>query len=476
MFTTSTPIHRRGFVGSLAALAGASILPGCAQLAPLPSVTDEDSAYQLAKEAFLYAYPMAYFARLRHARMTQIDPVTQARMRWNTFAHLNAAVTPATVGAPQTDTFYSRLFHDVTAEPLIIRVPATHGRYWSLQLCDYFGYTFGMPNRRNTTGASVLAIVGPQWEGSLPAGVTHMHRSTMNQGFSLLRMYFAGAADRSAALAVQTGFEAMPLSVYAAGGQDWTGIDGASVYQPIPVAQDRLADFKAMRALWQEGAPARAEQGVYRRFAALGLVQGGPSIESLPSHVQTGMARAEAETRALIVQTTRAVPGTRTANGWVLPKPSIGLYQDHDYLYRATCAQFGTVCTPVDENVYVVAQHEPGFAKRLNGSNRYELHFSREMVPQAAAFWSVHAYNDRYTLIANPAQKYAVGDRTPGLSFNADGSLTLLLQAQEPPVERRANWIPTQPDQNFNLVVRAYEPLGTMRDLTWAGPFIRVLT
>lgn len=439
-----------------------------------PSADDEESAYQLAKQAYLYGYPLVYFARFRQVRLSRVDAERATPYRWNALGHVNAPVGPTNVGAPQTDTFYSRLFHDVTTEPVLIKVPATDGRYWSLQMCDYLGTTFGMPSRRSTPGPTVLAIVGPNWKGSLPAEVSQVFHAPMNMGFTIQRTYYAGAADMAKAAAQQTAFDARPLSAYLAN-SPWDGVDGSQVYKPATPAEDPLADFKAMQHIWQQSPPPRSEQSVWGHFAPLGLAVGARPVDSLPMHVKKGMARAEAEVRALIVQTTRAVPGMRTANGWVLPKPSIGLFQDKDYLYRATVALFGTIATPVSENVYVVAQHEPGFKERLNGARRYELHFSKANLPQADAFWSVHAYTDRYTLIPNPAAHYAVGDRTPGLAYNADGSLTVYLQYDSPGTANEANWLATQQDQPFSLVIRAYEPKGQIRDLTWQGPEIRVV-
>jgi len=471
MITDELNLTRRQMLAGLATASAAAALPGCASPA---AVLDETQAHELARQAFLYAYPMAYFARLRRVRLSQPDPVAKATQRWNAFQHLNAVITPETPGAPQTDTFYSRLWHDVSREPLLISVPATDGRYWSLQNCDYLGTTFGMPNRRTVRGPTLVAIVGPNWRGALPAGVSQVYRSGMDKGFSLLRMYFAGPQDQAAAIRIQTGFQARPLSVHLAGAA-WDGLDGSGVFQPLPVAADPLADFKAIQTLWQECPPPATDAALMRRFSPLGLAVGAGPIDALSAEVKRGMAKAEAEVRAQVVQATRSVPGTRTANGWVLPKPSIGLYADGDHLYRATCALFGTVCTPVDENVYVVAQHEAGFAKRLSGSARYELHFPKALLPQADAFWSVHAYTDRYTTIPHPAARYSVGDRTPGLVYGSDGSLTIHLQAEAPEAGRMSNWISTQAGQPFSLVVRAYEPQGAIKELSWPGPQIRVV-
>ena len=127
----------------------------------------------------------------------------------------------------------------------------------------------------------------------------------------------------------------------------------------------------------------------------------------------------------------------------------------------------------MDENVYVVALHESGLAQRLSGSTRHELQFPKDQLPQSDAFWSMHAYTDRYTTIPHPAARHSVADRRPGLVCCSDGSLTICLQADLPVPSCRANWILTLPGQPFSLLVRAYEPKGAIKELSWPGPTIR---
>ena len=78
----------------------------------------------------------------------------------------------------------------------------------------------------------------------------------------------------------------------------------------------------------------------------------------------------------------------------------------------------------------------------------------------------------RKFFVHNPIGRHAIGDRTPGLRREADGSLRLWLQAREPadPVAR-ANWLPA-PDGPFNLTLRAYWPSEALR--RWAVPLPRL--
>ena len=80
-----------------------------------------------------------------------------------------------------------------------------------------------------------------------------------------------------------------------------------------------------------------------------------------------------------------------------------------------------------------------------------------------------------FFLVANPIDRYSIGDRTPGLHTAADGSLTIVLQHDEPEsAEDRANWLPT-PAGPFRPILRMYEPAAAVFDGTFElPPIVRV--
>lgn len=53
--------------------------------------------------------------------------------------------------------------------------------------------------------------------------------------------------------------------------------------------------------------------------------------------------------------------------------------------------------------------------------------------------------------------RYAIGDRTPGLATNQDGSLDIWIGNRSPGPERESNWLPA-PAAPFALFMRAYLP------------------
>ena len=79
----------------------------------------------------------------------------------------------------------------------------------------------------------------------------------------------------------------------------------------------------------------------------------------------------------------------------------------------------------------------------LSSDHRYELHLP--VPPPVDAFWSLTMYGvPEFYLVANPIQRYSIGDRTPGLQYGADGSLTIYMQ-KDSPGPRKASQLAAHP-------------------------------
>ncbi len=118
------------------------------------------------------------------------------------------------------------------------------------------------------------------------------------------------------------------------------------------------------------------------------------------------------------------------------------------------------------EAIYLARQADAS-GNELDGRQRYRVRIPPGGLP-LDGFWSLSAYerlaDGRLFFTDNPIQRYAVGDRTPGLLRQPDGSIELWLQ-REPPSEpaRRANWLPAPPGPT-QLTLRAYLPQPALRE------------
>jgi hypothetical protein len=76
--------------------------------------------------------------------------------------------------------------------------------------------------------------------------------------------------------------------------------------------------------------------------------------------------------------------------------------------------------------------------------------------------------------VANPIDRYSIGDETPGLVRGADGSLTIIVSVGRP-TEPGVNWLPS-PDGAFSLALRVYDPTRQVLDGSWSPPAIRAIS
>jgi hypothetical protein len=104
---------------------------------------------------------------------------------------------------------------------------------------------------------------------------------------------------------------------------------------------------------------------------------------------------------------------------------------------------------------------------------RYRMHFAASELPPVLAFWSVTGYDKDGYFIANPINRYAIGDRDK-LNVNPDGSVDIFIQAQNPGPDHAANWLPSG-DGVLNLTMRLYWPKPTVLDGSWHAPTVERL-
>jgi hypothetical protein len=64
---------------------------------------------------------------------------------------------------------------------------------------------------------------------------------------------------------------------------------------------------------------------------------------------------------------------------------------------------------------------------------------------------------EKRLMVANPINRYSIGDRTAGLQYGDDGSLEIYIQHQSPGPDKESNWLPA-PNAPFYMLMRMYLP------------------
>ena len=246
---------------------------------------------------------------------------------------------------------------------------------------------------------------------------------------------------------------------------------------------DELAFFERLRTWMAAFPPAAADVAYQQQFAPLGLLDAeSPYVEADPE-LAAALVAGRTAGQARIEGVARSAGASRT--GWQANPHIFDYNLDHfelgaidapewkmadrtgSYLIRAIAARAGLWGNHGYEAVYA-SVYVDGDGQQLHGDHRYEIRFAQP--PPAHAFWSLTMYDmPDYYLVANPIDRYSIGDRTPGLATAADGSITVRMQRDEPEPEARANWLPT-PAGDFRPLLRIYIPDATVLDGTYQLP------
>ncbi len=453
-------------------LAGAGMLATASIVQAQQSLSAED-AQDIAREAFIYAYPLV-LSELTQSVAKNVEEPLGTSAPLNQFGHMNVFPDPSftIVVRPNADTLYSTLGYDVTKEPLVISVPASE-RYYLLPFLDMWSDVFAVPGTRTTgNGAYTFAIVGPEWRGKLPDGINE-YRSPTGRGLLIGRTQTNGMEDYGTVRKFQAGMKAVPLSAY---GKPYTPprgtVDPKQDMTPPPEqieAMSAAAFFEQFAESMKVNPPHANDYPMLDRLKRIGIEPGRSfSLASAPKVVQDAL-NAAARTALPEIKKAWNEGGVRS-NGWRINLTAIGTYGT-DYLHRAGVAYGGYGANPIEDAVYPTAFADSE-GRALHSDNRYLLHFPKGALPPVRGFWSLTMYDDRQLFSANPINRYAIGDRDK-LAFNPDGSLDLYIQRESPGKDKEANWLPAPRSGSFSMNLRLYWPKDTVRYGAWAPPPVK---
>ncbi|MGW8888223.1 DUF1254 domain-containing protein [Streptomyces sp. NPDC055749] len=446
-------------------------------------VENSEELADLAAEAYVYGYPLVFDLSMVEAFMRKgfgsLPPTP-----FNRFAHSGQlADAKAHFVSVNNDTLYSIAQLDLSGGPITLHVPDTGGAYYVLQFVDVWSNNFAYVGRRATgSGRSDWLIVPPGWSGGVPDGMS----GVIDAPTSIVTVVGRNACD---------GPEDLPRVRELQRQFSLSHLDAAPHRTGLPAPDggvpDALQFFEQLR-VWMADFPPSAEDRAYQdRFQPLGLLEEGPSpyvpagpdlVQALTEGLARGKARVEAATRPA-PEADRAALGAWESNphlfDYNLDHFGVGTIESPEwkiadreasYLVRAVAARTALWGNHGYEAVYAHT-FEDSRGRTLDGAFSYVMRFAKP--PPVESFWSVTMYDvPDYYLVENPVGRYSIGDRTPGLVYAADGSLTLYLSKDRPAdPAAAANWLPA-PDGDFRPMLRLYTPEQAVLDGSYGIPVI----
>ncbi len=432
-----------------------------AQQEPDRATPEETEA--IAKEAFIYAYPMLFNYKTLY-QQTQ-DRNSKAYIGgFGKFRHYSQVYGPDNkeIVTPNNDTPYSWAWLDLRREPWVLSVPKLpEDRYYVFQWIDLYTYNFAYVGSRATgNGAGHYLLAGPDWKGPTPPGIDRVFKSETDLILTLGRTALNGPSDVGHVVRIQEQYGLTPLSSF-----EHTTPPPAVASVSFPKWDETTAtsvDFISyLNFLLQFTLPPNpAETELMQRFAKIGIAPGKPfDVSKLDPATRDALERGVDDGKRALAAAEKSTTG------------SFGLFGSrddlkNDYTTRAVAAAMGIYGNTKEEAVYV-GYHVDADNKQLTGTQPYVLHFDKKDLPPAKFFWSMTLYDlpGRH-LVANPIDRYSIGDRTKHLKYGADGSLDLYVQHESPGKGKEANWLPA-PTGAYTLIMRIYGPNATVLDGSW---------
>jgi len=426
-----------------------------------------EEAEAIAKEAFIYGYPMVENYKTMYGYAVDKDS-SQYKAPFNQIYNAPGVYTPqdTTIVTPNSDTPYSFLWADLRAEPLVLGLPQIEkDRYYSLQFIDLYTYNFAYVGTATTgNGEGKFLLAGPNWKGEKPEGVKEVIRADTDFVFVGYRTQLFNPEDLDNVKKIQAGYTVQPLSQF---------LDEPSPPAPPkidfpPYSPDKvktLEFFDYLNFLLQFCPTVTGDKEARANFAEIGIAPGKPFnsdsfSENMKKALESGTAAGlkAINEKAATEKSSADLFGTRK-------------FMKNNYLNRAAGAKMGIYGNSKSEAFYFVWLTDSD-GNKLNGQgNRYTLTFDKGKLPPVNAFWSVTMYNGKtQLLVANPIKRYLINSpMLPDLKRDADGNLTIYIQKDSPGKDKESNWLPA-PDGPIYMVLRCYWPKEGILDGDWKLP------
>ncbi len=437
----------------------------------------------VARNAYFWAWPMVniYNRRLKFKDLPEpglmggFVPVAPL----NHVCMLSDYIGPQErmVACPNQDVVYGAGSIGLDVEPVVLQVPDFGERFWVYQVVDLRSDSFADIGKMYGTAPGFYLLVGPDWHGDVPAGITRVFRSSSKTGFVIPRVFLDDTPqDRQAILPLINQIDMYPLSAFdgTPKQRDWAqvarfpadesqGNSGGEAQWVIPATfVDELP------LVLDDASPLPGEQALYAELRA--VVEAARQNPELKRAMTDEVGKAEEDLVGPLLQFRNY--GLPLPHHWTTQRN--GAAFGTDYYTRTAVAKSNIFVNKPNETKYFYQDLDDA-GQRLEGSSRYTVTFPAGQLPPVQGFWSLTLYNQHHFFSPNAIERYSVGTKNKTLIANPDGSLTIYVQADAPsdPVQK-ANWLPAPEGEAFSLYIRAYWPQPAVTDGSWTPPPVRV--
>jgi hypothetical protein len=429
-------------------------------------------ARAIAKEAYIYGFPIVDNYRIQHAYwVDKTNP--EYKGPWNQIWNSARLFTPAdkAIQTPNSDTLYSFVGADLRSEPLVLTVPVVEKeRYFSVQLIDYYTFNFDyIGTRTSGNGGGSFLLAGPSWKGEAPKGVKKVFLCETELAFPGYRTQLFNPDDIDNVRKIQAGYKVQTLSAFL-GQPAPKAAPAIDFIKPLTPVEEKTSPqfFDILNFVLQFCPTVPSEKALMERFARIGVGAGKTfDASKLSPEMKTGIEQGMADAWVAFAGLKKEFEEGKVTAGDVFGTRQ---YLKNNYLYRMIAAVLGIYGNSKQEAMYP-AYYVDSTKQKLDGANRYTVHFAPGQLPPVNAFWSLTMYEEPQSLlVANSLNRYLINSpMLPQLKRDADGGLTLIVQNESPGKDKEANWLPA-PKGPFSMIMRLYWPKEAAMEGKWKQP------
>ena len=436
----------------------------------------EAYARLVARDTYFWAWPMENiynrrlaFKQAPHAGlMNGVLPFAPL----NTLSMLHNYIQPEQrwVACPNQDVVYGAAIAALDETPVVVQVPDFGDRFWVYQVVDLRTDAFAQLGKMYGTKPGFYLLVGPDWKGEVPKGITKVFRSKTGTAFVVPRVFQDDTPEDKAAIQKVIS----EVDVYAL--DKFNGQTKHHEWNKLPTLGSPASDSSTAETKWvfpdkffdllpvvlKDAPPLPGEEARYAQInALLAAALENPSLKRV---MIDEASKAEKEMIDPLLQFRNW--GIQLANHWTTADN--GAAFGTDYFTRTAIAKSNILVNSSTETKYYY-QDLDSVGSRLNGANRYSVTFAKGQTPPVDGFWSLTLYDEYHFFVPNEIKRYSLGTKNKSLQYNPDGSLTIYVQASAP--AERDNWLPA-PKGDFSLYLRAYGPKETVVKNEWTPPAV----
>jgi hypothetical protein len=453
--------------------------PTAAQIAGTPTGTVMSPEYVATVARFAYVWGWPLVNNLNRSlgmtsvpapgRLGGIAPVSPAGHVSMLTDYIDAGERLVT--CPNQDTVYGAGFQHVDTQPVVVQVPDFGNRFFVYQIADARTNSFGNIGKQYGTKPGFYAIVGPNWKGTIPTGITGVLHSSTDLVATFPRVFQDDTPEDKAAIQPLLSQVAVyPLSEFDGKMKtvDWKSTPSYPA-PPSTGGETKWVDpekfFDELQTILKQVPPMPGEEALYATFQSiLDAAAKDPKIKQ--TLTQTAIA---AEKDLISPLFDFHMNGRPIGNGW--NSPPNGANWGYDYLSRAATAKSNMYDNAPQETRYIYTDFDSS-GQRLNGAHAYTVTYAAGETPPVDGFWSLTVYNKEHLFAPNAINRYSLGTKSKSMKQNPDGSLTIYVQNASPGPDKQDNWLPA-PKDNFSLFTRAYWPKAEITEGHWTPPLVK---